>query len=360
MINPSIKKETIVTKKDTVIECFKRLNETGFHMLICLEAEKFIGIITDYDIRRGILNGVKLEDSIEKIINYSPITLKEDISKPAALAFLKEKSIDAVPVVDKHGKFIDLYTVSELARSMARPNSAVIMAGGLGQRLGPMTKNTPKPLLKINDSPIIEHVIRHLADYGIESFFVTVNYKSDMLKKFLKDGSGLGVRIKYIEEKKPMGTIGALSLLTNNTFEFPFIVMNSDIMTRLNFSKLIEQHKTSGHMLTVCLTNYQYNVPYGVIEVSGDRIIGINEKPLYSFFINAGIYCMSPEIIKFIPKDKKYDVTMLMEQLISKNIPVGYYTIDEYWRDIGNFTDFSGVKNDINNGELTLKKRREK
>lgn len=348
-------KDIIISEDHTILECYRLLNDTGERILICVDGEKLIGIITDADIRHGILSGVKLEDKIGPVINRNPVTMSTDatdISKTAILALMKEKSVDLLPVVDKQGNFVTLYSMTNLMKSIACPNSAVIMAGGLGRRLMPLTKSMPKPLLKIGGKPIIEHVIRHIADYGIESFYVTVNYKSEMIKEYLKDGKHLGARITYLEEKKQLGTIGAISLLKNHTIEFPFIVMNGDILTRVNFHKLLEEHKNSGSPLTVCLTMYHYDVPYGVVDVHDGKVMGVSEKPEYDFFINAGIYCMSPELIEFIPSDSYYDINMLIDLLLSKDIPVGTFPIDEYWRDIGSVKDFYEAKSDFQNGNI--------
>ena len=354
-VNTIVKNELeniLISKNNTVLDCFRMLNKTGHHVLICLDQDEFVGIVTDHDIRQGILNGVKLEDRIESVINHNPIVILPEISKEAALVLMKEKKIEALPVVDYSRKFVKLYTLSGLLNAIVLPNSAVIMAGGFGKRLMPLTKNTPKPLLKIGGKPIIEHTIKQISDYGIESFFITINFKSEVVKDYLKDGKQLGINIKYLEEEKQLGTIGAISLLRDKNIGFPFIVMNGDILTRVNHRKLLDFHKKSGNLLTVCLANYQYNVPYGVMEVVNENIIGINEKPIYSFYINAGIYCMSPELIDFIPQDECYDINMLINQLRSKKIPVGSFVIDEYWKDIGNPEDYFAANQDYNNGNL--------
>lgn len=345
-------KDIIIDKEYTLLECYRLLNDTGERILVCLEDGRLMGIIMDSDLRRGILSGIKLEDKIASVINPHPVVATSDMSKHAILVLMKEKSVDPVPVVDKEGNFVDLYRMNELLRLIDLPNSAVIMAGGLGRRLMPLTKSMPKPLLKIGGKPIIEHVIRHIADYGIESFYITVNYKSEMIKKYLKDGKHMGARITYLEEKKQLGTVGAIGLLKNHTIEFPFIVMNGDILTRINFHKLLEEHKNSGSPLTVCLTMYHYDVPYGVVDVRDGKVMGISEKPEYDFFINAGIYCMSPELIEFIPSDSYYDINMLIDLLLSKDIPVGTFPIEEYWRDIGSIKDFYGARSDFQNGNI--------
>jgi dTDP-glucose pyrophosphorylase len=345
-------RDIIIDKEHSLLDCYRLLNETGQRILICLEQGKLIGIVTDSDIRHGILSGTKLEGKIESVINRNPVVVGTDTSKNAVLALMKEKGADPIPVVDKNRNFVNLYSMNELIKSMALPNSAVVMAGGLGKRLMPLTRNVPKPLLKIGGKPIIEHVITQIADYGVEHFYVTVNYKSEMVKDHLKDGSQLGVKIRYLDEEKQLGTIGAVSLLKEHTIEFPFIVINGDILTRVNFHKLLEEHKKNGTPLTVCVTNYHYDVSYGVIDVHKDKVAGISEKPEYDFFINAGIYCMSPELIDFIPADTYHDINTLINLLLSKKIPIGTFVVDEYWRDIGNLEDFYGARSDFKNGNI--------
>ena len=343
-------KNILITKNQTILESYRRLNDTGYRVLICVEAGKLFGIVTDSDIRRGILANKKLEDTVETIVNRHPVVASSDMSEKAILALMKEKKVDPIPVINDRGDLLNIYSLTDLTRSLVLPNSAVIVAGGFGKRLMPMTHNTPKPLLTIGGKPIIEHVIEHIAQYGIESFYVTVNYKSEMVKQHLGDGKQLGLKINYLEETKQLGTVGAISLLRNHNIEFPFIVMNGDILTRLNFGKLLDAHKANANLLTVCLTNYRFDVPYGVVEVDEGRITAINEKPVYNFFINAGIYCMSPAIIELIKPDTYFDVTSLMNLLMVKKIPIGYFVIDEYWRDVGSPEDYFHANQDYNNG----------
>ena len=355
-------KDIIIDREHSLLDCYRLLNETGQRILICLEQGKLVGIITDSDIRHGILSGMKLEDKVSAIVNRNPVVVNADASKNTALALMKEKDADPIPVVDKDRNFVDLYSMNDLLKSMTLPNRAVVMAGGFGKRLMPLTKDVPKPLLKVDGKPIIEHVINQIADYGIESFYVTVNYKSQAIKNCLEDGRRLGVKITYLEEKKQLGTIGAISLLKGRAIQQPFIIINGDILTHVNFRKLLERHERSACPMTVCLTTHYYNVPYGVVDVRDGRIVSMNEKPEYNFFINAGIYCMSPELIDFVPSDIYCDVNMFINLLLSKKIPIGIFDVSEYWRDIGNFEDFYGAKHDFTNGSMASKtaKKREK
>lgn len=350
-------KDIIIDRNKTLLECYRMLNDTGERILACVDNGKFIGIVTDSDLRRGIVSGVKLEDKVSRVINKHPVTATSGMTQHAILALMREKSVDPIPVVDGKGNFIYLYSMSELLKSLTLPNSAVVMAGGFGKRLMPLTKDVPKPLLKVDGKPIIEHVINHMADYGIESFYVTVNYKSEAVKDCLRDGKRLGVKITYLEERKQLGTIGAISLLKAHEVKFPFIVINGDILTRVNFKKFIEAHTGSECPLTVCLATYHYDVPYGVVDARGDRILGMSEKPQYDFFINAGIYCMNPELIDFVPKDTYYDINMFIQMLLKKKIPIGAFDINEYWRDIGNFEDFYNAKSEFREHQKSLKEK---
>lgn len=344
--------EILISQDTNLLECYRLLDKTGYRMLVCVEQQKLIGVVTDSDIRRGIVSGLRLEDKVEPTINRNPVVATPEMSEKAMLALMKKKDVDPIPVIDKAGRLVDMYSMHHLLKSTVLPNSAIIMAGGLGKRLMPLTKDVPKPLLKIGDKPIIEHVISHIADHGIENVFITVNYKSQMVEDYLGDGKQLGVKIEYLREEKQLGTVGAISLLRDRKIEFPFIITNGDILTRIDVRKLLDAHDTNGSGMTVCLKSFHYDVPYGVVNVNGNRLVNFDEKPQYNFLINTGIYCMSPELMSFIPYNEYYDANMLVNLLLSKNIPVGSFIIDEYWRDIGNIEDFYGANNDYRNGNL--------
>ena len=221
------------------------------------------------------------------------------------------------------------------------------MAGGLGTRLRPLTQDTPKPLLKVGNKPILETIIENFAKYGFVNITISVNYKADMIKEYFGDGSALGVNIDYIEESKRLGTAGALSLIKERPQE-PFFVMNADLLTNVNFEHLLDFHLLERSVATMCVREYDYQVPYGVIETDGSLITSIKEKPLHKFFVNAGIYTLSPQVFEYIPKDEFYDMPTLFEDIIANNLKSVSFPIHEYWLDIGRMEEFEQAQNEYN------------
>lgn len=302
------------------------------------------GLITDGDIRKAIINN---ELSLEKIINKNPYKLNISSTNAQRIQFLRQIKRRHLPLVDDNNVFISVFTLDELYFNL-KPNWVVIMAGGLGTRLGELTKETPKPMLKIRNKPIIEHIIDMFVSYGFTKFMLSVNYKADVIKNYFKDGRDFGVEIQYIEENKRLGTAGALSLIENK-MEEPFFVINGDIMTSLNFEQLLEFHNSIKSDATMCVRSYDYQIPYGVITTDSKKnILAINEKPIYEFLVNAGVYVVNPIILDYIPKDDYFDMPNLFDILKKDQKNIKAYEINDYWIDIGHPEDFEKVQKDSN------------
>jgi NDP-sugar pyrophosphorylase family protein len=251
-----------------------------------------------------------------------------------------EKSIREVPVVDFEKRVVGLKLWGDFLQVPQRPNVVVLMAGGLGSRLLPLTEEIPKPLLKVGDKPILETIIRHLKSYGFSEFIISLNYLSDKIKEYFGDGSALGVNIQYIEEKTRMGTAGALSLI-RSPLEHPLIVMNGDLLTTINFNSFLSFHEANQFNLTIGARNYSYQIPYGILELSQNRVLDVIEKPIYRYFVNGGIYLLAPEVLTRIPKETHFDMTDLIRDIIKAGEKVGCFPITEYWLDIGMHHDFN-------------------
>jgi NDP-sugar pyrophosphorylase family protein len=219
------------------------------------------------------------------------------------------------------------------------------MAGGLGTRLRPLTDDIPKPLLKVGNKPILETIIRNFAEHGFVNITISLNYKGDMIKDYFGDGSDFGVNIDYVEENKRLGTAGALSLLKENPHE-PFFVMNGDLLTDVNFSHLLDFHSFGNSTATMCVREYEYQVPYGVIQTKDSDITSIVEKPIQKFFVNAGIYVLSPSVFNDIPENEFFDMPTLFNILIEKQKKVSSFPIHEYWLDIGRMSDFEQAQSE--------------
>jgi NDP-sugar pyrophosphorylase family protein len=312
------------------------------------ESNKLLGILNDGDIRRALLEGYSLEDSIEKIYNKTPLICNMNDSKNMIIQKAIKRKVYQIPIVDNDNRLIDVEDLATLLTNVNRKNKVILMAGGLGTRLRPLTEDTPKPLLKVGTKPILQTIIENFENYGFKDIILSVNYKADMIKEYFKDGSEFRVNIEYLEEDKRLGTAGALSLLKEKPNE-PFFVMNADLLTNVNFTHLLDFHSFGNSMATMCVREYDFQVPYGVIKTDGDKISSIVEKPVHKFFVNAGIYLLSPKVLEYIPDDTFYDMPTLFDKLIQENKNVLSFPIHEYWLDIGKMEDFHRAQSEFNN-----------
>jgi dTDP-glucose pyrophosphorylase len=307
--------------------------------LVVDEENRLLGTITDGDIRRGILKGVDLNDSVEKIYFKNPTFAKIGEAKESILNKALSKKIHQIPVVDNKNRVIGIKEIEEFIKPSIKSNRVILMVGGLGTRLRPLTEKTPKPMLKVGDKPILQTIIEKFAEYGYTNITLSVNYKSEIIQNYFGNGEDFGVKIEYVFEDKRMGTAGALSLLKEKPEE-PFFVMNGDILTNVNFEHLHQFHSENSSMATMCVREYDFQVPYGVVNIENEKIISIEEKPIHNFFVSAGIYMLSPEALKDIPEDEFYDMPTLFEKLIVKEKNVSSFPLREYWLDIGRVEEY--------------------
>lgn len=261
---------------------------------------------------------------------------------------MREKTIRQIPVLNENGVVVGLELMDELLRAGERDQWVVLMAGGVGKRLSPITDTLPKPLIQIGKKPILETILENFIDYGFYNFYFAVNYKNQMIKDYFKDGSKWGVRIIYLEEDKMLGTAGALSLLPGRP-EKTFLVMNGDLLTKVNFTHLFNFHRESNVIATMCVRGYDFQVPYGVVKIDDRYICSIDEKPIQRFFVNAGIYVLDPSVLDFIPKNQQFDMPQLFDALMRSEKSVAAFPIREYWLDIGRMDDLVRAQVDIMN-----------
>ncbi len=330
----------IVQTINTIKEALQIIDTQALRIAVVIDAEKkVIGTICDGDIRRAILKGFDINDSIKDVYFKTPTicNINEPIEKIIQLAI--SKKVYQIPIVDDNGYLIKIEDLGNMLSLTNRPNEVIIMAGGLGTRLRPLTQDTPKPLLKVGNQPILETIINNFFKYGFKNIIISVNYKSEMIMDYFGDGSKLGVNISYIHEKDRLGTAGALSLLKNKPNQ-PFFVMNADLLTNVNFGHLLDYHIAEKSDATMCVREYDFQVPYGVIEVKNQHITSIVEKPIHKFFVNAGIYILSPNVLDRIPHNTFYDMPTLFDELIQEKQTILSFPIHEYWLDIGRISDF--------------------
>lgn len=307
--------------------------------LVVDENDKLLGTLTDGDIRRGLLKGFDLNSSIEQIVFKTPTIAKISDTKEDILKIALSKKLHQIPIVDDDGKVLGIQEIEELIKPKEKINKVVLMVGGLGTRLRPLTDNTPKPMLKVGNKPILQTIVEKFAEYGYTNIIMCVNYKSDIIQDYFKDGSDFGVNIEYIFEEQRMGTAGALSLLRDKPTE-PFFVMNGDLLTNVNFEHLHNYHIATNSMATMCVREYDFQVPYGVVNIKDSKILSIEEKPTHKFFVSAGIYMLSSEVLHYIPQNQFYDMPTLFEKLISLNENTVSFPLREYWLDIGRMEEY--------------------
>ena len=335
-----------LTLDSTIRQALKIIDSGAMQIAIVVDQDdRLIGTLTDGDIRRGLLNNLTLDDPIESIVFTAPTVALLGDSKEEILKKALTKKLRQIPIVDQDYRVIEVQHIEELVRPHRKPNKVVLMVGGLGSRLRPLTETTPKPMLKVGNKPILQTIVEKFAEYGFVDIIMCVNYKSHIIQDYFGDGSAFGVTIEYILEEQRMGTAGALSLLPSVPDE-PFFVMNGDLLTNVNFEHLLEYHTSQNALATMCVREYDFQVPYGVVNVEGSRILSIVEKPVHKFFVSAGIYMLSPDVLELIPKNAFYDMPTLFDALIARKKTAVSFPLREYWLDIGRIEEYERANNE--------------
>lgn len=313
--------------------------------LVVDENQRLLGTLSDGDIRRALLTGLNLDSSIGDVYCKTPITCGINDSKEKILQLAAAHRLYQIPVVDTEGRVVGVSEVDELLRPERHTNKVILMAGGLGTRLRPLTDNMPKPMLRVGNKPILETIIENFSKYGYTDIILSVSYKSHLIEEYFGDGAAFGVNIQYVHENKRMGTAGALSLMRDQLTE-PFFVMNGDLLTNVNFEHMYEYFQSNNAAASMAVREYDFQVPYGVVNVEHGKIVSIDEKPTHKFFVSAGIYLLSPKVLPLVPDDEFFDMPTLFEKLISMNESAVSFPIREYWLDIGRMSDFERANNE--------------
>ena len=333
--------DNITLHKDSTIRDVLEIIDNG-NMRIALIIEnnnKLVGTVSDGDIRRAFLKGANLNDSIKDIIFTNFIYAKVGDSKDKLIKLAKHNQIYIIPIVNENFTLVGIEEVNDLITPKEYKNKIVLMVGGLGTRLKPLTNDIPKPLLKVGNKPILETIIENFSKYGFKHFILSVNYKSEMIQEYFGNGSHFGVTIEYVLEDQRMGTAGALSLMRDKLKD-DFFVMNGDLLTNINYEHLLDYHLKDKATATMCVKEYDFQIPYGVVNIKNNHILSISEKPIHKFFVNAGIYTLNPSVLKFIPDDEFFDMPTLFDYLISNKQKNISFPIREYWLDIGEIKEY--------------------
>ncbi|MFL1994956.1 nucleotidyltransferase family protein [Lysinibacillus irui] len=338
--------KTLVNQNHTLLDTMKIIDDSSLQFAVVVDEEQhLLGTVTDGDIRRGILRGEGLDVAITSIMNPNPISAKSGLKYHKYKQLMKSKMLKQLPIVDDNNRIRNILFADNIETSLNN-NTVILMLGGLGTRLRPLTNDTPKPMLRVGNKPILETIIEGFKQYGYTNFIFSVNYKKEVIQDYFQNGEAFDVTIEYIEEDKKMGTAGALSLLKDRPTR-PFFVMNGDLLTQINFDQLMQFHMEHDSVATMCVREYEYQIPYGVIETDGTDLVTIKEKPIHRSFVNAGIYVLNPDVLDHIPQDKYYDMPSLFEKLIEKNSKTSVFPIREYWLDIGQIDDFNKANNEF-------------
>ncbi len=337
------------------IDCIER--STAKIALVVDDDRRLLDTITDGDIRRAILAGINLDADVSYLRGrksgssryQQAITASIETEKPALLSLMRKSDIRHIPLVDAQQSVVGLVTLRELISDDTLPIKAVVMAGGSGTRLRPLTENLPKPMVPVGGRPMLERIIEQLRDAGVSRVMVTTHYKGELISNHFGDGKGFGVKISYVEEDKPMGTAGGLSQLEPS--DEPILVINGDILTRIDFRAMLDFHIDHKAEMSVAVRKHETQVPYGVIETEDERITQVLEKPVVNHFINAGIYLLNPDVFKLIPENDSYDMPELINSLIKDGRTVISFPVREYWIDIGQHKDYMRAEEDVRKGK---------
>ena len=341
----------IISPTTSIAEAIAQLDKAGTGALIlCSGGPKLYGLLTDGDIRRAVLRGIPLDTACAHIAIRNPMTTRPTISAADVLHLMNQRDIHHVPVVDAEGNVVDLILRKDIVAEVQLNLSAVVMAGGYGKRLLPLTEKVPKPMLPVGDRPLLERTIEQLRRSGIRDVNLITHYLADSIEQHFGDGRSFGVRLSYIQEDHPLGTAGGLKLMKKPTR--PFLVINGDILTGLSFEAMYDYHRKNDAEITVGVRKYEVKVPFGVVECDDIRITQIKEKPSLAFFVNAGIYLLAPSVYDCIPEGQHFNMTDLIQKLLDSGRLVASFPIMEYWLDVGQHEDYKRAQEDVRNGNI--------
>jgi len=339
-------KDVLIHPSTQILKAIELIDASSLQIaLVVDESNRLLGTVTDGDVRRGILKGVPLNDPVRTVMFTQPSVVRVDETRERILEVMKLKQLRQIPVIDHYGHVVGLEVWDELVSVKKRENPVVLMAGGLGSRLGPLTKECPKPLLKVGNRPVLETIIESFKEHGFHDFYITINYMGEMVKDYFGDGSRWGVNISYVHEGKRLGTAGSLGLLSVD-LSLPLVVMNADLLTKINYSQLLDFHRDHEAVATMCVREYDFQVPYGVVKIDRNQLVGIEEKPVHKFFVSAGIYVLDPSVLQRIPKNEYLDMPTLFERMIDDKASTVAFPIREYWLDIGRVDDYERANGD--------------
>jgi len=338
--------KTVLTKNATIKEAIMNLSASSMQIiLITNDNDMLLGVVNDGDIRRGILKGLTVDNSIADVMNNNPIVVREDVASETVIQMMSSNHFTVIPVVDENKKVLGLYLLNEMIAKEKKLNKIIIMAGGRGERLLPKTKDCPKPLLPINGKPMLEHIILKARDEGFSRFVIAIHYLGSMIQEYFGDGSSWDIEIEYLNEEQPLGTAGAISLI-NERPNLPVIVTNADIISDITYVRLLDFHNQHQDVIaTMAVRLYETQHPFGVVSTSGVDIVSFEEKPILRNNVNAGVYVLEPKVFDYLEKNSYCDMPTLFNTLQINKLRTIVYPIHESWKDIGHLEEYNKANN---------------
>lgn len=341
-------RKALVNSDATLEQAIEVLDKAALRIALVVDAsDTLLGTLTDGDVRRALLKHLPLETPVNQVMNGQPKTAEQSWTESRILALMEQHELLQLPLVDPEKRVVGLANLHDILNKHRHDNPVFLMAGGFGTRLRPLTNNCPKPMLKVGDKPILEQILLNFVEAGFHRFYISTHYMPEVIREYFGDGEKWGISIQYVHEEEPLGTGGALGLLPHDEIDQPLFMMNGDLLTSLNLHSFLEFHETHNGVATMCVREYEHQVPYGVITSEGTQIKSMVEKPVHRFFVNAGIYLLDPVLVKSVEPGTRIDMPTLLERQIDGGQAVNMFPIHEYWLDIGRMDDFNKAQTEM-------------
>jgi dTDP-glucose pyrophosphorylase len=341
--------QIVIPERATIRDAMKAIDAGAVAIALVTDKNgRLVGTLSDGDVRRAILKGATLDAKAVIYANRKFTAVGTAASRAEVLDLMRARVLEQIPILDDSGLLIGLHLLREILGATPRPNWAVIMAGGRGERLRPITDSIPKPMIRVAGRPILERIVLHLVGHGFRRIFISVNYKAEIIRDHFGNGTGFGCRIEYLTEEAPLGTGGPISLLPAQP-EHPVLVLNGDLITQLDVGGMLCSHVDRVNKVTVAVREYLHTIPFGVIELENERVVALTEKPTNSWLANAGVYVLSPDLVSRVPKSKYFQLPALVEQCLEKGERVGVFHIEDDWIDVGQHNELRRARGEESN-----------
>lgn len=318
----------------------------GKIVLVVEDGNRLIGTVTDGDIRRGLLRGCTLDSPASTVMNRRPHVASPREGRGRIFEIMRQHNLRQIPIVGENGRVVDIELINDFLLPEPLHNIVIVMAGGEGKRLRPLTDSVPKPMLSVGGRPILETIVGQFAQEGLCRLFFSVNYRAEVIQSYFGDGTAHNVQIRYIEEPEALGTVGSLRLLPERP-TLPFIVINGDVLTKLSYRDMLDFHCETKAQITLCVQHYPVHIPFGVVRLDGEYVMDLQEKPIFDHFIVSGIYALDPSVLDLIPAEGGFDMPQLIDKILRSGGKVAAFPVREYWVDVGRLEDLSRAHQDF-------------